>query len=439
MQAVVRRLGLRCAGLAGAPGSRLLAAPATPSLLAAWGRSERRHFAGVDHTGGLPPLDLPPPPTASEISATIAEAEARAQLEQQAGRVQHMPIRAVHVARKMDIVSLFQKLYTDRFKVTHFLHKDSIVLRLSGSDSQSLVPPPVAPGGAGAAGASAPGAGTKDLTTLNVGGSLTSRRGKDKWVVYFDYGAVVFFNCDQALISTLIKHAQRFCSDVFDMRGHEEELLLVSNPALKKWSDLVENNILVREIDHINVHVIAGVLSQTVALEYYERQIEAILSEFEKLNSSVEKNGPKGALFDIGFGEQTERQQHKKLFKIVATNNALMIDLVSKLRVIDRKRPGDAAWSHTRYHTMWESLLEEFELNERFNNLNFKLELIQHNTKVCTSSFAFIITKDVYVLLTLFCRSSFWKCSVRTRASEWSGTLSSLSPPSSPLECTSLS
>lgn len=368
-------------------------APTTSSLLSVWERRERRHFSGVGtdtaapSSAVIPDLDLPPPPTASEVNATIAEAEARAHLEHQAQRVQHMPIRAVHVARKMDIVSLFQKLYTDRFKVTHFLHKDSIVLRLSGTGDHQILPTAATGVGATApavasASATTANAATQDLTTLSVGGNLTSRRAKDKWVVYFDYGAVVFFNCDQALVSTLIKHAQRFCTDVFDMRGHEEELLLVSNPALKKWSDLVENNILVREIDHINVHVIAGVLSQTVALEYYERQIEAILSEFEKLNSSVEKNGPKGALFDIGFGEQTERQQHKKLFKIVATNNALMIDLVSKLRVIDRKRPGDAAWSHTRYHNMWESLLEEFELNERFNNLNFKLELIQHNTKV---------------------------------------------------------
>jgi uncharacterized Rmd1/YagE family protein len=376
MQAV-RRIGARCRGVRGIPlspspaGSSAWAAPATPSLLAVWDRRHRSSSTSTSTPAGVAALDLPPPPTASEISATIAEAEARAQVEHQVERVQHMPIRAVHVARKMDIVSLFQKLYTDRFKVTHFLHKDSIVLRLSGHGDHPVMPAPGAK----------PDAAAQDLTTLSVGGNLASRRAKDKWVVYFDYGAVVFFNCDQALVSTLIKHAQRFCSDVFDMRGHEEELLLVSNPALQKWSDLVENNILVREIDHINVHVIAGVLSQTVALEYYERQIEAILSEFEKLNASVEKNGPKGALFDIGFGEQTERQQHKKLFKIVATNNALMIDLVSKLRVIDRKRPGDAAWSHTRYHNMWESLLEEFELNERFNNLNFKLELIQHNTK----------------------------------------------------------
>ncbi|GLE04324.1 hypothetical protein PINS_up013239 [Pythium insidiosum] len=322
-------------------------------------------------------MDLPPPPSRSEINETIAEAEARALRDAQAKRVQHMPIRAVHLARKMDTVALFQKLYTDKFKVAHFLHKDSVVLRLSGSHDQTnlvtgmpIKPPTLsAPVDSG-------------LQKLILPGNVTSRRAKDKWIVYFDYGAVVFFNCDQQLINTLTKHAKRFCQDVFEMRGHDEELLLVGNPSLDKWSNLSDNQITVREIDHINIHVIAGVLAQTVAMEHYERQIEAILSEFEKLNTAVERKGPRGALFGIGIGDkQTERQQHKKLFQIVATNNTLLIDLVSKLRVIDRKRPGDAAWSHTRYHTMWESLVEDFELNERFNNLNFKLELIQHNTK----------------------------------------------------------
>ncbi|KAJ0398758.1 hypothetical protein P43SY_009826 [Pythium insidiosum] len=324
-------------------------------------------------------IDLPPAPSRSEINETIAEAEARALRDAQAKRVQHMPIRAVHLARKMDTVALFQKLYTDKFKVAHFLHKDSVVLRLSGShDHANIVtgvpikPPTL----------SAPVVADTGLQKLSLPGNVTSRRAKDKWIVYFDYGAVVFFNCDQQLINTLTKHAKRFCQDVFEMRGHDEELLLVGNPALDKWSNLSDNQITVREIDHINIHVIAGVLAQTVAMEHYERQIEAILSEFEKLNTAVERNGPRGALFGIGIGDkQTERQQHKKLFQIVATNNTLLIDLVSKLRVIDRKRPGDAAWSHTRYHTMWESLVEDFELSERFNNLNFKLELIQHNTK----------------------------------------------------------
>ncbi|KAH9150832.1 hypothetical protein AeRB84_006407 [Aphanomyces euteiches] len=315
---------------------------------------------------------------AQDVSATIAQAMAEEDARKKR-KPEHMPIRAVHLARKMDIVALFQRLYTDRFKVSHYLYKDSIVLRLSAApdDRQaawlSNLNLNMKPSTFSAS------ATNHELSNPSIESEIQSRRAKDKWVVYFDYGAIVFFNCDDSLTETLVKHAKKYCSDAFDIRGHDEELLLVADPQQSQWSELKENNIRVQEIDH----VIAGVLAQTLALEHYERQVDAILAEFEKLNTLVEKKGPQTALFGLTFlgTQSTEREQHRKLFQIVATNNTLLIDLVSKLRVIDRKRPGDAAWSHTRYHNMWEILLEEFELNERFNNLNFKLELIQHNTK----------------------------------------------------------
>ncbi|RHY32867.1 hypothetical protein DYB32_002157 [Aphanomyces invadans] len=309
----------------------------------------------------------------NDVSAAIAHAMAEEEARKKR-KPEHMPIRAVHLARKMDIVSLFQRLYTDRFKVSHYLYKDSIVLRLSAAtDDRNAawvstlnlnMKPSTFP-------AMAPFTPPSANPSLDAPTEIPSRRAKDKWVVYFDYGAVVFFNCDDSLTETLVKHAKKYCSDAFDIRGHDEELLLVRAPPCP-----------VRGADR--AQVIAGVLAQTVALEHYERQVDAILAEFEKLNTLVEKKGPQTALFGLTFlgTQSTEREQHRKLFQIVATNNTLLIDLVSKLRVIDRKRPGDAAWSHTRYHNMWETLLEEFELNERFNNLNFKLELIQHNTKV---------------------------------------------------------
>lgn len=279
------------------------------------------------------------------------------------GRVyrERMPIRAVHLGRKMDIVQLFQRLYTDRYKVSHYLHKDSIVLKLR---SMPDIRVPI------------------ELTREGSDEEETTVPSKEKWVVYFDYGAVVFFNCEAKLTDRLINHAKSFCTDTFEMRGHDEELMLIADPDLKLWSSLHDNSIRVQKIDHVNVQVIAGVLAQTVALEHYERQVDAILAEFERLNSVVQKHGGGSSLNFNWFRKLgRENDQQKKLFEIVATNNTLLIDLVNKLRVIDRKRPGDAAWDHTRYHSMWETLLEEFELNERFNNLNFKLELIQHNTK----------------------------------------------------------
>lgn len=288
----------------------------------------------------------------------------------------HMPIRAVHLGRKMEIVKLFQRLYTDMNKVSHYLHKDSIVLKLRAKQVAKN------PYNSFFANFLA----RENESEENTSSKLleNSTLAEEKWVVYFDYGAVVFFNCEPHLIDKLMDHAQRFCTDTFEIRGHEEELMLVADPMLNKWSILMDHGIQVQKIDHVNVQVIAGVLAQTVALEHYERQVEAILAEFERLNAAVQRDGAYEASFGKKwFGRRKrEKEQHHKLFEIVATNNTLLIDLVSKLRVIDRKRPGDVAWDHTRYHSMWETLLEEFELNERFNNLNFKLELIQHNTKV---------------------------------------------------------
>ncbi|KAI9922943.1 hypothetical protein PsorP6_001197 [Peronosclerospora sorghi] len=101
-----------------------------------------------------------------------------------------------------------------------------------------------------------------------------------------------------------------------------------------------------------------------------------------------------------------------------------MIDLVSKLRVIERMKPGDPACIQSRCHSMCESLMEEFELNERFLNPNFKIELIQHNTKVLllTNNFLDFVMKSS--LLQFFMEVLDSRKGERL---ESTGTLSSLS------------
>ncbi|KAI9917355.1 hypothetical protein PsorP6_012924 [Peronosclerospora sorghi] len=172
-----------------------------------------------------------------------------------------------------------------------------------------------------------------EFSTLIIGSGgkpFTSSRGTDKWVVYFGYGAVVLFNYEQVLVNTLIN------------TPHDSVAKFLRCVTMKnKWC-------------------------------WFR---ETILREFEKLNFDVKKKGSRCALFG------RENEQTKMLFKIVASNNSPMIDLESKLRVIDRMKSGDPAWIQARHHGMCKSLLEEFKLNERLLNLNFKLEFIQHNTK----------------------------------------------------------
>ena len=55
-----------------------------------------------------------------------------------------------------------------------------------------------------------------------------------------------------------------------------------------------------------------------------------------------------------------------------------MILSLSKLSLLERS---DIAWRMPQYVHVWEGLREEFEVEPRFSNLKYKLNLIQDNTK----------------------------------------------------------
>lgn len=66
------------------------------------------------------------------------------------------------------------------------------------------------------------------------------------------------------------------------------------------------------------------------------------------------------------------------LFKTVAQNNMIFVDMISKIRIKDRS---DTAWKLTKYEPIHYKLKEEFEIDDRFEQIEFKLNLIQQNAK----------------------------------------------------------
>ena len=91
-----------------------------------------------------------------------------------------------------------------------------------------------------------------------------------------------------------------------------------------------------------------------------------MLDTFTRLNNSVEKTGMFSAM------------EKKSLFRLVAQNNTMFTDVISKIGLLERS---DAAWQFASHSHVWEGLREEFDLEDRFKHLEFKLNLIQHNTK----------------------------------------------------------
>ena len=73
--------------------------------------------------------------------------------------------------------------------------------------------------------------------------------------------------------------------------------------------------------------------------------------------------------------------KRKTLFSMLASNNLIMTDVIIKLRLLDADRPGATSWKAERYGSVYEGLREEFDLDRRFRNLDFKLDHVKEENK----------------------------------------------------------
>jgi uncharacterized Rmd1/YagE family protein len=135
---------------------------------------------------------------------------------------------------------------------------------------------------------------------------------------------------------------------------------VVLRPSLEPWSSFNGDFVVLRRMDVNNLRVISSVLGQTVALYHYEQQVETMLEMFSDLNAQTELTG-------------NFKMTKKQLFQLVAQLNKMMVDIVTKIGLLKRS---DTAWNYAQYGQVWEGLRADFELEQRFEAMDYKLELI---------------------------------------------------------------
>jgi uncharacterized Rmd1/YagE family protein len=336
------------------------------------------------------------------------------------------------VARDIDIMKVYQSLFTNQdpnspnsADYTHSFHGESVIVELPplmpgvvGDIDESGVPGNgrkkvkksmkklVASPSAAAASSvdshaadssveSAAESATDDAgaaalsTSATASPSSASPNTSPRYVIVFKYGSVVFINVPQSLQSQLIPrikaHSTKPLATGFehdDMYGIllDESMRQSASESTNQSADEAMSNAMAKgddgiihadyiklsELDLNNVAVISTVMGQTVALDYYSDIVDQMLDTFTRLNSTVENTGKFSSM------------ERADLFKVVASNNSVFIGLVARLGLLERS---DTAWDHSSYGRIEESMRSEFELDDRFKNLEFKLNLIQHNTR----------------------------------------------------------
>lgn len=138
---------------------------------------------------------------------------------------------------------------------------------------------------------------------------------------------------------------------------------VVEKPSLTTWMKGGLDYIVLKSLDTDGIRIISSVLGQSIALDHYIRQVDDMVEEFTEINRTMEKTG------DFTM-------KRKKLFQLVGKANSNLADVIIRLGLFDRS---EIAWKNANYAQILEYLREEYELNQRFGSLDFKLKFVEHN------------------------------------------------------------
>jgi uncharacterized Rmd1/YagE family protein len=195
----------------------------------------------------------------------------------------------------------------------------------------------------------------KDCLVLHARGEIPPRL-----AILFDFGALVTIGLPTAERDRLI----RAISSRLAPEPHPpltEDFLLEVRPGGRL--EVQFDRVILPEVTLPALKVISLLLAQSVAMDYYEEDVQDILSRSEVITRSLQVAGRlPGRVGDLV----------KFIGSCIATKNGV----IATLALFDKP---DAAWEVQSLDRLYSSLRLELELDDRFRALEAKLRMIQEN------------------------------------------------------------
>lgn len=164
-------------------------------------------------------------------------------------------------------------------------------------------------------------------------GSSASISGSDCcYMVVFQYGSIVLFNVRDHETDGYLKIVERYASGLLP-ETRKDEYEVKEKPTLETWMQGGLDYIMLQYLNIDGIRTIGSVLGQSIALDYYIRQVDGMVGEFTDINRGMEKTG-------------TFTMKRKKLFQLVGKANSNLADVILKLGLFERS---DIAWKDAKY------------------------------------------------------------------------------------------
>ncbi|KAA8532938.1 hypothetical protein F0562_032945 [Nyssa sinensis] len=181
-------------------------------------------------------------------------------------------------------------------------------------------------------------------------------------MVVFQYGSAVLFNMEDHEVEFYLEFVRRHASGLLP-ETRKDDYAVKEKPLLAQDMQGGPDYIVLKNLDFDSIRIIGSVLGQSIALEYFVSQVDGMIEEFTDINRGMEKTG-------------TFTMDRKKLFQLVGKANSNLADVILRVRLFERS---EIAQREAKYAQIFEYLREEYEVTQRFGNLDFKLKFFEHN------------------------------------------------------------
>ena len=189
---------------------------------------------------------------------------------------------------------------------------------------------------------------------------LLATLGGERWAIAYDFGALVFVNVPPAESTRLVDAvAARLVGEPHPPLT--ESFTIDVQP--DKPMEVRFDRVILPELTLGAVEIVAEVMAQSVAMDYYSDDVDEIEKETDKIATELRSAGRvpgrvRPTLQFIGL--------------CIATRN----DIISTLALFDKP---DATWENEQLDRLWVSLRKMLELDDRYRALDAKLRMFQDN------------------------------------------------------------
>jgi len=203
----------------------------------------------------------------------------------------------------------------------------------------------------------------KQYAFLNRDHPLVVRLLKDQYAVLTKFGAITFWNVPYRLRLQFLKEIQPFVKSRKDNYQYDEDTKVLAGGDMTK---ITFDKIFLPTLGADEIKIISYVLSQSVALERYEDDIETSLSEIGTIVENLKVSGR--ALL-------SEKELLRQIGKVLSVKQIA----VAHLSLFDKP---EEVWESPELEQIYNKMSAEYELQDRFDVLDEKIKYLSDTAQM---------------------------------------------------------